>query len=338
VSNSNDLVSFHANTLCRDLDAAGAAQIFALAEPVSFVAGSRLVKQGEPARGAWLLRVGDVEARVSLSAGGEEAVARIAAGSYFGETALLDRGQCSASVVALGNVDGWFIEREAFRALVVSRNAAALSLQRALTATLAERLSTLNAALRKQPAPEDREATPRTTANIRITQGASFPWRRFLPLLSFFQGFSENEIDVVSTALKPVTVKRGDALFVAGVPATSCFLVVRGAIEVSSRIADRERRVALLGPGSLVGYLSVLAGKPHGADALAREQSTLLEMPAAAFHALYGGSSGEAVKVQHVIHRALLQSLARSNSQFSRLVTQSRLDAALRAQATQLAV
>lgn len=336
---TSDLADFGANALCDGMCAADIAAVHALAERVSFVRGARIVRQGEASRGAWLLRVGTAEARVTLPAGGEETVAVIPANGYFGETALLDRGQCNASVVATENVDGWFLERDAFRALAASRNPAALALQRTLTATLAARVSALNAALFAQPAPEDRPprrgteaGTEAGTASIRIEPGAAFAWRGFLHRLAFFEGFSENEIDAVVADMRPVTVRRGNSVFCAGEPASACYVVVRGAVEVLSRSPTRERRVALLGPGTLLGYLSVLAGKPHGADAVAREATTLLEIPAPVFHALNRDASGPAVKVQHAIQRALLQSLARSNSQLSRLVTQARLDAALKAQ------
>lgn len=324
---ASDPAALAANALCAGLTEQDVAAVHALVQPVSFMKGARIVRQGEASRGAWLLRVGTAEARVTLPAGGEEAVAVIPAGHYFGETALLDRGVCNASVVAVDNVDGWFLDREVFRALAASRNPAALALQRTLTATLAERVAAVNAALSAQPAPEDRPASLRSHANIRIAPGAGFAYRGFLNRLAFFEGFSEDEIDAVVAGLRAVTVHRGDALFIAGAAASACHLVVRGAIEVIACGVERERRIALLGPGSLVGYLSVLAGRAHGSDAVAREETTLLEIPAATFRALNDASIGPAVKVQHAVHRALLLSLARSNSQMSRLVTQARLDA-----------
>ncbi len=69
----------------------------------------------------------------------------------------------------------------------------------------------------------------------------------------------------------------------------------------------------------------MLRGTAHGAAARAREQALLLEFAAADFMSIYRGVSGADVKMQHAIHRNLLQSLARSNSQLSRLVTQARL-------------
>ena len=37
-----------------------------------------------------------------------------------------------------------------------------------------------------------------------------------------------------------------------------CFIVVRGAVEIRARHAKRERRMAVLGPGQLLGYMSAL--------------------------------------------------------------------------------
>ncbi len=333
---SNTLEAFRATAICRDLDEAAAAQLLTLAQPVSFTAGSRLVRQGEASRGAYVLRQGAVEARVSLPGGGEQTVAALDAGSMFGEMALLEHGSCSASVVAMSNVDGWFIEHEPFRALTAGRNPAALAIQRTITSSLVERLGALNAELRKHPAPEDRlmaempPATDPLAGVLRLRKGA-FDHHAFLPILPFFAGFSAEEIDAIVAPLKVLEVARGQWLFGPGQAAGACYLVVRGAIEASAAIDGRERRMALLGPGALVGFLSVLRGTPHGAGARAREASTLMEFPAADFLAMYNGSSGADVKAQYAIRRNLLQSLARSNSQLSRLVSQARLSEALKA-------
>jgi CRP-like cAMP-binding protein len=119
----------------------------------------------------------------------------------------------------------------------------------------------------------------------------------------------------------------------AGQAATSCFLVVRGAVEANIYIEKWVRRLAVLGPGSLVGYMGILGESPHNANVRAREQSLLLEFPAATFMQLYRGTTGAEVKIQHAIQCNLLQSLSRSYSQMSRLVTQARLSEALQAQA-----
>ena len=343
MSPGNLLDDFRATAICRGLDDVAAAQLLAMAEPVSYLSGSRLVQQGERARGAYVLRKGTVEARVSLSGGGERTVAVMGAGSMFGEMALLEHGTCTASVVAIENIDGWFIEHEPFRALTAGRNPAALAIQRTITAGLIARLGALNAELRKQPSPEDRPSTELPPAsdplaNTPRLHRATFDYRRFLPGLPFFVGFSTDEIDAAVANTGVREIERGRWLFVAWQPADACYLILRGAIEVSAKIETHERRIALLGPGMLVGYMSVLGGTSHGASARARENTTLLEFSAEEFMSLYNANSGAAVKAQRAIHRNLLQSLARSNSQMSRLVTQAKLNEALQVRLIRAAI
>ena len=142
-----------------------------------------------------------------------------------------------------------------------------------------------------------------------------FDWRAFLRLLPFFEGFDQDEIAELVSLGKAFALPRGAKLFAAGEPAERCFLVLRGAVEVYSRLDRLERRVAIAGPGELVGYLAALERQPHGAHARVREPACLLEFPAAGLITLYEGQSGTALRLQHAIYRSLLRSLARTNTQ-----------------------
>ncbi len=320
-------------SLCRGLDRKAAEQLLSVAREVSFVKGARLVRQNEPSRGAFLIRKGELEAQVALPGGGSLTVAQLGDGDVFGEMALIERGVCSADVVARTNVDGWFIGRDDFRAMVASRDPAALEIQRAITRNLAAKLCALNAKVRAHPAQEDRrvrEMPPAgdPLAGIARTKHASFEWRAFLPILPFVEGFDADETDELVADAKVIELPRGAWIFVQGQPARACYLVIRGAAEVLAQNEGRERRVALAGPGELAGYLAMLDGAAHAASARVREAACLLEFPGDAFLAHYNGSSGASVSLQHAIHRSLLRSLARTNTRLTRLISHARLTAA----------
>ena len=337
------LEAFCATGICCGLEKSDAAQLLAMAQPISFMSGSRMVRHGEPSRGAYVIRKGRIEARVTLPGGGEKTVVELSDGSMFGEMSLLENGQSIASVFAVTHVDGWFIERNLFRALIAGRNPAALAIQRTITSGLVARLAALNGDLQKQVAPEDRAITEPAPSgdpliNTPRTRASGFDHGRFLSLLPFFAGFTDDEIEYVTAAAKILEVPRGQWLLAAGQPANACYLVVRGAVEANIYFQGCVRRLAVLGPGSLVGYMGIIGGTSHNTNARAREQSVLLEFPAAALMQLYKGTSGAEVKTQHAIQRNLLQSLARSYSQMSRLVTQARLSEALQARALRVAI
>ena len=72
--------------------------LLAVARPVSYEKGARLVRHGDPSRGAYVVREGAAEATVTLPGGETLTVARLEAGGVFGEMALVERGTCTATV------------------------------------------------------------------------------------------------------------------------------------------------------------------------------------------------------------------------------------------------
>lgn len=309
-------------------------QLLGVAREVSFVKGAELVRQGELSRGAFLIRTGAAEARVALPGGGTLSVARFGEGDMFGEMALIERGVCSATVVAHSNVDAWFVGRDDFRALVASREIAALETQRAITRVLAAKLSSLNARFREHPSVEDRPAAseaPRgdPLSGIARSRHASFDWRAFLPVLPFFELFDDDERDELASIGQVLELARGAWAFVAGRPAESCYLVLRGALEVFTMNSSlkTERRVAIAGPGELVGFMAAITSAPRANNARAREAACLLELPRAAFMEIYDGASATTVALHHAIHASLMRSLARTNTQLTRLIAHARLAA-----------
>ena len=309
------------------------APLLAVARAVSFSKGARLVRQGESARGAFLVRSGEAEAQVSLPGGGMLGVASFAAGTMFGEMALIERGVVSATVVAQSNVDAWFVNRDDFRALVASRELSALETQRAITQALAEKLRALNERVRGHPATEDRPATEALPSSdplaaVPRSRHASFDWQAFLPVLPFFEGFDAGDTDEFAAAGKVLELPRGAWLFASGLAANACYVVLRGAAEIFIQNEGKDRRVAIAGPGELIGFMAVITGAPRANNARARESCCLLEIPKAAFLEFYNGSSGATVSLHHAIHRSLMRSIARTNTQLTRLISHARLSAA----------
>ncbi|HUK05048.1 MAG TPA: cyclic nucleotide-binding domain-containing protein [Burkholderiales bacterium] len=310
----------------------------AVAREVSFMKGAELVRQGEATRGCFLIRAGSVEARVALPGGGAITVAQFRDGDMFGEMALVERGVVSATVVAQSNVDAWFIGRDDFRALVASREIAALETQRAITRALADRLRALNARVHDHPSAEDRpfdDAAPAADplSGAGRSLHASFDWQAFLPVLPFFEGFDADATDELVSHGRVLELPRGAWAFVAGAPAAACYLVLRGALEIfvrGKRDAASgigiERRVAIAGPGELVGFMAAITGAPRANNARAREACCLLELPREGFMAVYNGDSATTVSLHHAIHRSLMRSIVRTNTQLTRLIAHARLE------------
>jgi len=313
------------------LDAEARALLLAVARPVACEKGARLVRHGEAARGAYVLREGAAEAVVTLPGGEKLTVARLEAGGVFGEMALVERGTCTATVSATAKIDGWFIERDDFRSLVAQRVPAALRVQHAVTLALAEKVRQLNARVLEVPTPEDKPADSGSgteldpLAQAKRSNEASFDFKPFLPHLPFFDGLDRADIDEILAAASLLELPSGHAVFRAGHTGAAVFVVVRGAVEIHGRHQRRSRRISVRGPGQLLGYMSALEKRPHAADAVVREHALLLEIPRAAFEKIYFAATPLSSKLHRFIEKSLLMSLAESNRHLARLISQARL-------------
>jgi CRP-like cAMP-binding protein len=315
------------------LDDAARLMLLSIAQPVSFARGACLVRAGEASRGAYVIREGQAEASVLLPGGERLVVAKLGPGSLFGEMALFERGIATATVAAGTNLDGWFLDRDDFRALAAQRTPEARGLQHALTVILMQKLRAMNAKVLEAAAPEDAPVVKSHIADplagVKRSGKTAFDFRPFLPLLPVFDGFTDAEIAEVMDASRLVDLQRGHGVFAVGQPAAA-FVVLRGAVEIYARREARERRMAVLGPGQIFGFMSLLDGGAHGSEARVRETAILLEIPRKAFDGFYAGEGAISTVLHHAIQRSLLSSLAQTNRHLTRLISLARLRGARR--------
>lgn len=314
--------------LFADIERAALEGFVRIFQPVSFEAGAALVRQGQPADGAYLIESGDADVTTALPGGGTAAVATLGPGSVLGEMALLESGVRSATVIARSRVTGHFIERDGFRMLLAQRNRAAFTIQARIARTLCERLRELNARI----VADDASAAAPPAMNAQGLAAAaprrdalSFDWKSFLPLLPFLRRCGPQEIEQFAQAAQAVELARGHVLFRQGDPSEACYLVVRGAIEIAGSRNGRRHRIGILGPGRLCGTLALIEGKPHSMGATVRESALLLEIGGPAFGRLFHGDDRLAARFQEAVNQELLQALARTNNHLTRLVSQARI-------------
>jgi len=296
-------------------------------EQVRFDAEAYLTRQGQPADHALIIESGNADVVTALPGGGEATVARLGPGSVLGEMALLEAGMRSATVVARTPLSACRIERDGFRLLLARRNDAAFRIQHRITLTLCKRLRELNARILACDAPEN---TAPALSRARVHSGASrgacsFDYKAFLPLLPVFRRFGKNEIEAFAARAPAMELARGVTIFEQGAPSAACYVVVRGAVEVSSARNGRRHRIGVIGPGQLCGHMGLIDGSKHSTTAVAREPTVLLELSSQSFGELYDGRDPFAAKFQDAINQNLLQALARTNNHLTRLISQARI-------------
>ena len=310
------------------IERAGLEGILRIFRRVSFAAAAPLVRQGQSADGAYIIESGSAEVITALPGGGEAKVATLGPGSVLGEMALLERGTRSATVIASAPVQGYFVDRDAFRMLLAQRESAAFTIQNRITRSLCHRVREMNERIVASSAPHDM-ASPlsgQTAEPEGLRRGrCSFDYRLFLQLLPIFRRYSAEELAEFLEKTEPLELDRGCILFQQDEPGEAAYVVVRGALEVGRAASGRRHRIGILGPGRLCGIISLVEGRPHGLSAAARERTVLLEIGKAAFDALFAGRDALAAKFQESINRDLLQGLARTNNHLTRLISQARI-------------
>ncbi|HJR89615.1 MAG TPA: cyclic nucleotide-binding domain-containing protein [Aeromicrobium sp.] len=82
-----------------------------------------------------------------------------------------------------------------------------------------------------------------------------------LSKVPLFANCSKRELARLLSRVRIESVEAGQTLFVEGAPSTNLYLIVTG----SAVVRKNGRRVARLGPGEVVGELSVILGTPRTA-------------------------------------------------------------------------
>ena len=231
-------------------------------QEAGFGRGATLLREGEQGDFCYLIQSGKVEV-FRMSGDSKIMLGEIGEGGVVGEMALIDPAPRSASVVA--------IEPTTCRRI----NGAAL--ERALAAS----------------PPLARYLLQTFIRHIRHASGAqsaeSPPAREVTETAATFQS-ERNAMRILDRKV----FAAGEAIFRAGQPGYSAYLVQSGRVDLVREKPDGEvMNLRSVGPGEVFGELALLTGGNRQASAIAREAVTCEAIGATQFSALLKGSPPE---------------------------------------------
>jgi len=291
-----------------------------------FAPGEALMIQGGDSDGAFVLAAGVVRVTAALPGGGETTIAELGAGDLVGEMALLMRGgKRTATARAVEAVDALHADRRYFEATLHMLKPSSLKVLRRLGVMTAQRLRAIRDRsrslvdqahdgdlFRRAPEPDDRSSD-------------SFRVRDFLTILPCLEDFEAPDLDTMFKAASVVEVSRGAVLGEEGAAGHICRLVVRGALMLCHRSADRVHQLDILGPGRFAGIGPLLDERPVGASVVAAENTTLLSFPAETFMGWWLGGDTFALRVLDAVNADLVRSLDTASRHLTRLTAQERV-------------
>jgi CRP-like cAMP-binding protein len=130
---------------------------------------------------------------------------------------------------------------------------------------------------------------------------------------------SPAELEVIASVVEPREIGAGKELFREGETGDGLFLVLAGEINVIKSGLRGERSLARLGPGGVLGEMSLITADARSATGRASVDSQVLRLPAERFRALMAEGSTAALKIAAAISEVLARRLAVMNNMVLKL-------------------
>lgn len=129
------------------------------------------------------------------------------------------------------------------------------------------------------------------------------------------------QIATLAAALRPLALERGQRLFAAGDPGEELYLVLRGRVDIRlPAAADRYKRLAIYGPGTVFGDIAFLDPGPRAAEAVAIKPSELLTLSRTDFNQLRNDQPDAAIALLLALGRLQSRTLRWSAREIQRLI------------------
>jgi len=123
-------------------------------------------------------------------------------------------------------------------------------------------------------------------------------------------GLTAEQLKILEAYLTHRHAQCGDVIFRQGDSGNSMFVLTRGAVSIHiPQTNGYGKRLAALGPGALLGEMAFITDVPRSADALADEETELLELDRQHFHELEKSHPAIAVAMLRAISIALAERL-----------------------------
>ncbi len=210
-------------------------------------AGEVLIEQGANGNEVFFVAEGTLRvARSKQDEPGDVELARLGPGALVGEMALVSRQPRSASVTAYGPATVLQADREALDAAARNPTVAA-------------------------------ELVAHCRRRMAETLLVASPMLSSVP---------SNERPAVLAALAPRALAAGEVLIAQGADADGLTLIVQGEVEVVREDAGERTVIATLGPGNVVGEISVVLRRPATASVVAVTDGVALHLHRDSFMAL----------------------------------------------------
>jgi CRP/FNR family cyclic AMP-dependent transcriptional regulator len=140
------------------------------------------------------------------------------------------------------------------------------------------------------------------------------PHAKALREMALCSALDAAEVDALAAIVEERSLAAGGELFREGDPGDGLYLVVSGEVDVIKRGPRGDRSLAKLGPGGVLGEMSLITSDVRSATGRATAESKALRVPAQPFRKMLEAGSPAALKTAAAIAGVLAKRLATMNS------------------------
>ncbi len=137
--------------------------------------------------------------------------------------------------------------------------------------------------------------------------------------LAVFAGAGVHELEEILSYTRGLRAPAGTTLFRQGEPGGSCLLLLEGYVEVALQVSGRPQRVARLGPGAVLGQISLVEGTARSATCTTTSDVLFLDLDRAACATLLASRTPAALRVLGAINDGLIAALRSADRRLVRL-------------------
>ncbi|MCB9766504.1 MAG: cyclic nucleotide-binding domain-containing protein [Alphaproteobacteria bacterium] len=135
-----------------------------------------------------------------------------------------------------------------------------------------------------------------------------------------FAGLDARGVTALAQLLTPMPVTAGQEITREGIVDEGAFVVASGQVDVFRETApERHARIAVLGPGSLFGTVSLVHGRVRSATCIAEKPGWLLKVPRGLYDQLSEASTLPAQVLRRAVYDSLSEQLTMANRTLSQL-------------------
>lgn len=137
-----------------------------------------------------------------------------------------------------------------------------------------------------------------------------------LQKIPLFSDLTEQEVYQINKLSFMKSYKKGQTLFVEGMPGEVLYVVVRGKVEIIKKTPKGEMVIASLGPGEFLGEMSLFDEEPRSATARIGDETELVVITKKCFNDMMHSDPHITSKLLLRFLKSVNERLRRTNKRF----------------------